>query len=120
MSNLINEAVDKFVKENNCENLKEKLLELVTCDNVVDAIIVRQEKIMFNWKLKSELSAINEERANAGLKPIKPNSLEVDLIADTFQYLQQTNGNWRKDMRKSISQIMGISKNKNGSFERCC
>ena len=120
MSNLIKEAVEKFVSENNCVELREKLLELVTCDNVVDAIIVRQEKIMFNWKLKSELGAINEERANAGLRPLKPNSLEVDLIADTFQYLQQTNGNWRKVMRKSISQIMGIAKNSDGRYERSC
>ena len=118
MSNLIKEAVDKFISENNCAGLRDKLLELVTCDNVVDAIIVRQEKIMFNWKLKSELSAINGERANAGLRAIKPQPFEVDLIADAFQYLQQTSSNWRKDMRKAISKIMGVAKNNDGRFER--
>lgn len=118
MSNLIEKAVSEFVQKNHCEYLKDKLFELVTCDDVVDAIMVKQNKMMFNWRFKSELSDINNNRENAGLQRIKPRPIDLDLIEDEFNFLQQTSTNWQKDMRKAISKVMGIAKSNGTRYER--
>lgn len=99
--------IDKFAKENNCQNIVENLVQLIKSDEVCDYVLVREHKKMFNWQLREELSIINNERELAGLKPIKINQIETDLLEDEFCYQKQINNDWQKHMRTAIYKIKG-------------
>jgi hypothetical protein len=118
MKNMIERVVNKFINENNCPNLRENLIKMLMSDEVFDAMTVKQSKVSFKWKLKNQMLIINNDRENAGLNPIIIRPIDEDLIEDEFYFLQQTNNNWQKDMKKAIIKVMGGLKNNDLGCER--